>query len=80
MGFTDEGLKGGKTHGWIAKICLKNSWSSKLEMSVVEMSDKIFLLSEVKMKFFVEQKVFIVNVYYATKSYTKSAGRIFSEI
>ncbi len=40
-------------------------------MSVAEMCEKIFLLSEVKMKFSVEQKVFIVCVYYATKWYKK---------
>ncbi len=40
-------------------------------MSAVEMDEKIFLLSEVKMKFSVEGKVFIVRVYYATKSYKK---------
>ncbi len=33
-------------------------------MNVVEMCEKIFLLSEVKMKFSIEQKVFIVHVYY----------------
>ncbi len=38
-------------------------------MSVVEMCEKIFLLSEVKMKFSTEQKLFIV--YYAIKSYKK---------
>ncbi len=37
-------------------------------MSVVEMYEKMFLLSEVKMKFSLEQKVFIVRIYYATKS------------
>ncbi len=42
----------------------------KLEMSIVKMSEKIFL-SEVKMKFSVEQKVFIVRVYYTAKSYKK---------
>ncbi len=48
-------------------------------MSIVEMCEKM-LLSEVKMKFSEEQKVFIVCVYYATKSYKKSTGIIFSEI
>ncbi len=56
-GNTDEGLKGGKAHGWVAKICLRNSWPSKLEISVVEMCKKIILVSEVKMKFSVEQKM-----------------------
>ncbi len=32
---------------------------------------KMFLLSEVKIKFSVQQKVFIVHAYYATKSYKK---------
>ncbi len=40
-------------------------------MSAAEMCEKIFFLSEVKMKFSVEQKVFIVRVYYPTKSYKK---------
>ncbi len=40
-------------------------------MSLVEMCEKIFLLSEGKMKFSIEQKVFIVRIYYATKSYKK---------
>ncbi len=40
-------------------------------MSVVKTCEKIFLLLEVKMKFSVERKVFIVRVYYATKSYKK---------
>ncbi len=39
-------------------------------MNVIEMFEKIFLLSE-KMKFSTEQKVFIVRVYYTTKSYKK---------
>ncbi len=37
----------------------------------VEISKKIFLLSQVKMKFSLEQKVFIVHIYYATKLYKK---------
>ncbi len=73
-GNTDGSLKGGKAHGWVAKICLRNSSPSKLEMNVVEKCEKIFLLSKVKMKFSVEQKIFIVRVYYATKLY-KSVGR-----
>ncbi len=64
-------MKGGKAHGWVAKICLRNSWPSKLEMSVVEMWEKIFLLPKEKIKFSVEQKVFLVRVYYSTKSYKK---------
>ncbi len=36
-GNIDEDLKDVKAHGWVAKICLSNSWSSKLEMIVVEM-------------------------------------------
>ncbi len=43
-------------------------------MILVEMYEKIFLLSEVKMKFSIEQKVFNIRVYYATKSYKKSVG------
>ncbi len=70
-GNIDEGLKGWKAHKWVAKICLRNNWPSKLEISILEMCEKIFLLSEAKMKFPVEQKVFIVRVYYATKSYKK---------
>ncbi len=70
-GNTDESLKVEKAHGWVAKICLRNSWPSKLEMSVVEMREEIFLFTEVKMK---EQKVFIVRVCYATKS-CKEAGK-----
>ncbi len=35
------------------------------------MCEKIFLLLEVKMKFSIEQKTFIVRVNYATKSYKK---------
>ncbi len=70
-GNTDEGLKCGKAHGCVAKICLRNNWPSKLEMNEVEICEKIFLLSEVKMKFSVEQKEFIVRVYYTTKSYKK---------
>ncbi len=70
-GNIDEGLKGRKAHWWVAKIFLKNTWPSKLEMRVPEMSEKIFLLSEVKMKFSVEQKVYIVCIYYVTKSYKK---------
>ncbi len=62
-GNTDEGLKGGKAHGWVVKIYLRNSWPSKLEMSVFEICEKIFLSSGVKVKFSVEQKVFIVRVY-----------------
>ncbi len=38
-------------------------------MSVVEMCEKIFLLSKVKMKFFAEQKVLIVRIYCAKKLY-----------
>ncbi len=64
-GNTDEGLKAWKAHGWVAKICLRNSWPSKLEMSIVGMCEKIFLLSEVKMKRSVEQ-VFIVHGSYTT--------------
>ncbi len=58
----------------VCKLCmagLRNSWPSKLEMSEVEKRGKIFLLSEVKMKFSVEQNVFIVCVYYVTKSYKR---------
>ncbi len=40
-------------------------------MSVVEMCEKIFLLSEVKIKFSIEQNMFIFCVYYPTKSYKK---------
>ncbi len=67
-GNTDEGLKGKKAHGWVAKMCLRNSWPSNREMSIVEMCEKISVLLEVKMKFSIEQKVFIVRVYYARKS------------
>ncbi len=35
------------------------------------MCEKMFLLSEMKIKFSVEQKVFIVRIYYTTKSYKK---------
>ncbi len=35
------------------------------------MCEKIFLLPEVKMKFSIEQNMFIVRIYYATKSYKK---------
>ncbi len=49
-------------------------------MSVVEMCEKIFLLSEVNIKFSVEQYVFIVRIYYAAKSYKKSAERIYDEV
>ncbi len=38
-------------------------------MSVVEMCKKTILLLEVKMSLSVEQKVFIVRVYYTIKSY-----------
>ncbi len=68
---TDEGWKGEKAHGWVAKICQRNSWPSKLELSVVEMCEKIFLLSEVKIKFSIEPNMFIVCIYYATKLYKK---------
>ncbi len=50
-------------------VCLRNCWSLKLEMSVVKMCENMFSLSKVKMKFSIEQKVFIVRVYYITKSY-----------
>ncbi len=71
---TDEGLEGGKAHGWVVQICLRNGWPLKLETSVVEMCEKIFLLLEVKIKFSVEQKVFIICVCYATKSHKKVLG------
>ncbi len=61
-GNTEENLEGGKAHGWVAKICLRNSRPSKLEISVVEMCEKIFLLSEVKTKLSLEQKVFIIGI------------------
>ncbi len=65
-------MDSGCLNAWVAKILgLRNSWSSKLEMSVVEMYEQIFLLLEEKIKFSVEQKVFIVRVYYVTKSYKK---------
>ncbi len=40
-----------------------------LDLSVVEMCEKMFLLLKVKIKFSSEQKVFIVRVYYAKKLY-----------
>ncbi len=40
-------------------------------MRVLEMCEKIFLFSEVKMNISKEQKVFIVHMYYTTKSYKK---------
>ncbi len=70
-GNTDKGLKDGKARALVVRICLRNSWASKLEMSVVEICGQIFLLSEVKMKFSIEQKVFIVCVYYIIKAYKK---------
>ncbi len=45
---TNVGLKGRKAHGWVAKICLRNIYPSKLEMSVAEVCEKIFLLLENK--------------------------------
>ncbi len=41
-GNTDEGLKGRRAHGWVAKIHLRNSWPSKLEISAVEPVKKYF--------------------------------------
>ncbi len=58
-GNTDEGLKGEKAGGWVAKVCLRKNRPSKLELSVVEMCEKICLLSKVKMKFSIEQLVLI---------------------
>ncbi len=34
-GNTNEGLKGGKAHGRAAKIYIRNSWQSKVEMSLL---------------------------------------------
>ncbi len=65
-----EGLKGGKH-----RVGSTNSWPSKLEMSVAEICEKIFLLSKVT----VEQKVFIVHIYQATKSFKKMREKFSAE-
>ncbi len=71
---TDGGLKSRKAHGWVAKLCLRNSSPSELDKSVVEICEKIVLLSEVKMKFSIEENVFIVRIYYPAKLYRKVRG------